>query len=219
MRKGLIQGENMTTYKNREDAGKKLVESLRPLQIASPILMAIPRGGVPVAASLGTALGWRPQILPLRHLALPHSPENPFGCIDAAGEIYLNQALVGQLRVSPSQIRQLARQAHMELIADQQTWGCSNLPHLQGQTVVLVDDGIHSGWTLFSAIRLVRSGGAARIIVACPVSTARAFQFLAPHCDPLLCPVIDPQPLFSIASHYSEFPVVTDEKIHPLLVR
>jgi putative phosphoribosyl transferase len=209
--------ETMITYKNREEAGNKLAEQLLPLQLSTPVLLAIPRGGVPVAASLGALRGWKPQILPLWPLRAPQSPENPFGFIDLENELYLNRALAGQLRVSPSQIRQWAHGAEILLKAEMDRWGAAEPTNLQDQTVLLVDEGIHSGWTLYSAIQQVHRKGARRIIVGAPVSTSRALQFLTPHCHQLICPVIDSQPLFSISSHYQEWPEVTDAQIRTWL--
>jgi putative phosphoribosyl transferase len=206
-------GEDMNLFANREDAGKIIAGLLKSLCLSSPTLLAISRGGVPVAAGIAKALSWRVQLLLLHPLRLPHDPENPFGCIDSRGELYLNQALVGQLRVSPVQIRQLARRQLMDLEHDLLQWRIPAPATLEGQTAILVDEGMHTGWTMFSGVSAARALGVQRLITACPVSHQRAMDFLRAHCQEVICPVVEKQPLYSIDSHFQDFSPVTNDHI------
>lgn len=211
--------KTMNLYVNRADAGKKLAELIRPLSLPAPALLAISQGGIAIAASLADALGWTFRVLLLRPLALPHDPENPFGCIDSRGELYLNQALVGQLRVTPAQIRQFAHKELAALEKDLQRWKIDSPSRLDEQTPILVDEGMHTGWTMYSGVSAAQQLGAKKILAACPVSHQRAVDFLRAHCDDVICPVISNLALFSIDRYYEDFTPVSDEKISELLAK
>ncbi len=209
----------MNHYVNRADAGEKLAELIRPISLTSPVLLAISRGGIAVATSLAAALGWTFQVLLLRPLALPYHSEDPFGCIDSRGELYLNQALVGQLRVTPAQIRHFARQELAALEKDLERWKIDFPSRLDEQTPILVDEGMHTGWTMYSGVSAARQLGAKKILAACPVSHRRAVDFLKAHCDNVICPAISNLALFSIDRFYEDYTPISDNKISELLAK
>jgi putative phosphoribosyl transferase len=206
----------MNLYPNRTSAGKTLADLIRPLSLPSPVLLAISRGGIAVAAILADSLGWTFQVLPLRPLALPQNPEDPFGCVDTRGEWHLNQALVGQLRVMPAQIRPLALRELAGIQRDLERWKIDSPSRLDGMTPILVDDGMHTGWTMFSGLSAARQLGANNILAACPVSHLRAFEFVKAHCSTVICPAIINRALFSIDRYYQDYTPISDVIISEL---
>jgi putative phosphoribosyl transferase len=209
----------MAKFKNREEAGTQLADRLLKFQGESPILLAVPRGGIPVAIPVAETLKVPIEIVPIRRLSVPWSEENVFGYVTHKGDLHLNHALVGQLRVSRPEIYQISNKGRFLLLKEMESWGVGPPSDLAQRTVIIVDDGVHSGWTMESAIETTRSLGAKRIIGALPVSHWRARRFVGNHCDEVVSLLTEDIALFQIANYYDDFPEISDERIRELLVR
>jgi putative phosphoribosyl transferase len=209
----------MAKFKSREEAGKQLAARLLKFQGESPLLLAVPRGGIPVAIPVAETLKIPIEIVPIRRLSVPWSEENVFGYVTHKGDLHLNHALIGQLRVSRPEIYQISNKSRLLLLKEMESWGVGPPSDLAQRTVVIVDDGMHSGWTLESAIETTRNLGAERIIVAIPVSHWRAGRFVGNHCDEVISLLTEESALFQIASYYDDFPELSDEQIRGLLAR
>jgi len=209
----------MATFKSREEAGKQLADRLVKFQGESPILLAVPRGGIVVAVPVAETLKIPLEIVPIRRLSVPWSEENVFGYVTHKGDLHLNHALVGQLRVSRPEIYQISNKSRLLLLKEMESWGAGPPADLAQRTAIIVDDGMHSGWTLESAIETTRSLCAKRIIVAVPVSQRRAERFVGNHCDEVVSLLTEDIALFRIANYYDDFAEINDEQIRGLLAR
>ena len=205
----------MPRFPNREQAGHQLAAQLAN-QNRQVLVMAVPNGGVPVALPVAQALKATMLPVPIRSLHVPWLQEIIFGYVTHQGEMVLNQPLVGQMRLTPPEIQRIARKERMTLQTDLENWGVV-LPSLAGRTILLIDDGMHSGWTIFSAVETVRHLGAARIIAAIPVTHFRAKRFVSRHCDEVVALLTEDIALYQIANYYEDFPKLTSDDVKQLL--
>jgi putative phosphoribosyl transferase len=207
----------MAVFRGRKDAGRQLATRLSHLRGDGLTILAIPRGGVPVAAAVAREMKTGFSILPLRRLAISWRPENDYGYVTPSGEVHLNQALVGQARLTPPEIYRIAQVERARLLQDLENWGAPTQVQLQGETALIIDDGMHSGWAMYSAVAVVKKMGAQQIIAAVPVSHFRAQRFLAHHCDEVVCLVVEDISLFHPGNYFDQFAPVTDDEIKALL--
>jgi putative phosphoribosyl transferase len=207
----------MAVFRDRQDAGQQLVTRLSHLRRDGLIILAIPRGGVPVAAMVAREMTTGFSILPLRRLVISWRPENDYGYVTSSGELYLNQALVGQARLTPPEIYRIAQVERAQLLQDLDNWGAPPQARFEGKTALIIDDGMHSGWAMFSAVAVSKTMGAQKIIAAVPVSHFRALRFLSHHCDEVVCLAVENIPLFRLANYFDQFAPVTDGEIKTML--
>ncbi len=207
----------MPRFPNREQAGRQLAAQLLHFQNQQVLVMAVPNGGVPVALPVAQALKATMLPLPIRSLHVPWLQEIIFGYVTHQGEMYLNQPLVGQMRLTPPEIQRIARQERMTLQTDLESWGVALPSTSQTERSCSIDDGMHSGWTMFSAVETVRHLGAARIIAAMPVTHFRANRFVGRHCDEVVALLTEDIALYQIANYYEDFPKLTSDDIKHLL--
>ena len=207
----------MTAFHDRQAAGRQLAARLSHLKNDKAQLLAIPLGGIPVAAAVAEELQTGFSILPLRRLVIPWRLENDYGYVSSSGELHLNQALVGQLRLTPQEIYRTADTEKARLLQDLDRWGAPHQVKLEGQRALIIGDGMHSGWAMYSAVEMVRKLGAGKIIAAVPVSHFRAQRFLQHHCDEVVCLIVENIPLFRLEDYYEHFSPVTDEEVRSLI--
>jgi len=207
----------MDPFRNREEAGNRLAERLSALSLESPALLAVPRGGVLVAAPIARKLRVPLGVVPIRRLPIQWAKDLEIGYTTDTEELHLNYPLIGQLRISRQQIYQIAKKEQKALQQELDTWGAVPPSSLALQTAVIVDEGLHSGWTIFSAVETVKKRGAKKIIVATPVSHFRAQRFVGRHCDQFISLITEDAPLFHIADYYQQFPDVSDDQIRSAL--
>lgn len=207
----------MALWKDRKEAGQQLAVRLVDLREDSVVLLAIPRGGIPVAASVARSLKLGLHPLPMRRLSIAWRNENAYAYVDDKGNLYINQALAGQVRLTRPEIERIAHKERALLLKDLEAWGALPLPKLQGRTVWIIDDGMHSGWTMYSAVAMTRSLGAAKIVVAVPVTHFRARRFLSYHCDDVVSLQMDNISLYRIEDYYAGFAPVDDAEIKTCL--
>jgi len=207
----------VSSFRNRNEAGKQLADRLSTLSIESVVLLAIPRGGIPVALPVAENLRVPLGIVPIRRLPVPWAGDLEVGYVTNTGELHLNQPLIGQVRLTPQEIYQIAKKEQKILEQELIAWGARIPSNLSSKTVVIVDEGLHSGWTMFSAVEAAKSLGAQRIIAAAPVSHFRAQRFVGRHCDAMISLVTEDISLFQIANYYLEFPEINDEEIRSAL--
>jgi putative phosphoribosyl transferase len=207
----------MSRFPNREQAGRELADRLSKFQNQQPLVMPVPNGGVPAAILVAHALKAALLPVPIRSLHVPWQHETIFGYVTHQGELHLNQPLVGQMRLTLPEIRRIARKEQLTLQLDLETWGVVVPNDLQGKTTLLIDDGMHSGWTMFSAVEAVRHLGAARIVAAVPVTHFRANRFVGRHCDEVIALQIEEIALYQIGNYYDEFPKLSSTDVKGLL--
>jgi len=207
----------MARFPNREQAGRELAAQLLKFQNQKVLVMAVPNGGVPTAIPVAQALKATLLPAPIRSLHVPWQQETIFGYVTHQGVLHLNEPLVGQMRLTPPEIQRIARKQRLELQIDLESLGVVFPDNLQSKTILLVDDGMHSGWTMFSAIETVRHLGSARIVAAVPVTHFRAKRFVGRHCDEVIALQTDDIALYQIGNYYDDFPKLNSAHIKELL--
>lgn len=207
-------------YKNRSEAGQKLTEGLQFLQnTADAIVLALPRGGVPVAYEIAKTLKLPLNIFLVRKLGVPGHRELAMGAIASGGITILNEALISELHISASEIERVKTEEIAELERRNQLYGTSQKqPLLKEQTVVLVDDGLATGASMKAAITALRQTAPNRLIVAVPVGAPDICEELRKQVSMLVCP-LRPAYFSSVGEWYEDFSQTTDEEVQVLLAR
>lgn len=205
-------------YLDRDEAGRSLARHLGHLRERNPLILAVPNGGVAVAAPVARALGASLRLMVVRKVQIPGNTEAGFGAVGVSGGVVLDRALLDRLRLSPEQVQaQIVRAKHS--VAERQSvygpW--AELPEMTGRTVVLVDDGLASGSTMEAAVRLVRARGAAYVVVAAPTGSKRAHERLEPLVEELICPNLRGGPVFAVADAYQNWYDVDTSEVMKLL--
>ena len=210
----------MPYFLHRADAGRQLARRLIEYARRSDVIvLGLPRGGVPVAAEVATALDVDLDVFVVRKLGLPGQEEYAMGAVASGGVRVLDDNVVRLGRVTEEQVQRITLVEQAELERQERTFrGERPFPDLHGKTVILVDDGLATGSTMRAAVAALRLEAPARIIVAVPVGakeTCEAFRELA---DDTICAVA-PEPFHAVGLWYADFSQTTDEEVHQLLAR
>lgn len=200
------------TYHDRQDAGRRLASALaQHMPMDRPLVLALPRGGVPVAAEIARALGAELDILVVRKLGHPLQPELAVGAIATGGIRVLNEDIAET--VAADSIADVIAREEREVERRSRVYRSERgIPVLQDRNVILVDDGVATGATMLAAVRAVRAAHAHRIVVAVPVGDPGVCVNLGREADRVLCP-LQPPALDSVGRWYDEFPQLTDEQV------
>jgi putative phosphoribosyl transferase len=207
-------------FRDRHDAGRRLADDLREYaNRPDVIVLALPRGGVPVGYEVAMALGAPLDVFVVRKLGLPWQEELAMGAIASGGVRVLDRDLMRIARVSEEDLRRVTAQERVELERrERQYRGDRPFPNIGNKTVILVDDGLATGSTMRAAVAALKEEGPARIIVAVPVAapeTCDAFRDVA---DGIVC-AETPEPFRAVGHWYEDFSQTTDDEVHELLDR
>jgi putative phosphoribosyl transferase len=206
-----------TKFQNRSEAGQLLGERLGYLASERPVVLGLPRGGVPVAFEVAQALASPLDVLVVRKLGVPFHPELAFGAIGEDDAQVLNTQLVQRLGLSKDTIAEVARHERAELIRRVEFYrGDRTALALIGRTVVIVDDGLATGATARVAVEVARARGAKRIIVAVPVSPREAVAELRTLADEVISLQV-PTRFEAVGEWYEDFNQTTDDEVTSLL--
>ncbi|MFF4814233.1 phosphoribosyltransferase family protein [Kitasatospora sp. NPDC001309] len=206
-----------TPFTDRAEAGRRLAGRLGHLAGPGTVVVALPRGGVPVAAEVAAALGAPLDICVIRKLGVPYQPELGMGAIGEDGVRVLNEQVIRLAGVGDGQLAQVERRERAELERRALRYrGDRPAADLRGRTVVVVDDGVATGSTARAACRIVRARGAARVVLAVPVAPRDWTERLSEVADELVC-VDTPSPFFAIGEFYADFTQTGDEEVLRLL--
>lgn len=209
-----------TTLQDRVEAGQRLVEPLlKYAQRPDVIVLALPRGGVPVAYQVVKALDVRLDLMLVRKLGVPSNPEFAMGAIASGGIQIRNEDALRAHPISPAAFEAVVARETQELQRREQLYRGARPPlQLKGQVVILIDDGLATGASMMAAIRAVRLQAPARIVVAVPVAPLETVEALSFEVDEVICPLM-PEWMMSIGYWYLSFPQTSDDEVIDLLQR
>ncbi len=205
-------------FENRAEAGKALATRLAPYADRSDVLvLALPRGGVPVAFEVARALRVELDVLVVRKLGVPGHGELAMGAIASNGVIHLNDDIVRSLGIGEHDIERVAAREGRELARREQLYRAGRpAPDVKGRTLIVVDDGVATGATLMAALMLLRGLNPAKLVVGVPTGARAAVAAITAIADEVICLVI-PQPYRSVGATYGRFPQVSDDEVRALL--
>jgi putative phosphoribosyl transferase len=203
---------------DRREAGRLLVSHLRPYADRPDVLvLALPRGGVPVAFEVAQALHAPMDVYLVRKLGVPGHEELAMGAVASGGVRVLNDDIVRSLGIPEAMIEAVAARELQELARRAQLYRDDRPPvDVRGRTVVLVDDGLATGATMMAAVRALRQQNPARIVVAAPIAAADTCEQLRAFADEVVC-AATPEPFRAVGLWYDDFSQTTDEEVKQLL--
>lgn len=207
-------------FRDRREAGRVLGRELRPYAGRKDVIvLALPRGGVPVAYEVAKALGAPLDVFVVRKLGVPGQEELAMGAIASGGAGVLDEGLVEALGISAKAIERAVAAELRELERRERAYrGDRDRPELKGKTVILVDDGLATGATMRAAARAVRQLGPARIVVAVPVAAAQTCNEFRDDVDEIVC-TLTPRPFHAVGQWYEDFSQTSDEEVRELLAQ
>ena len=207
-------------FRDRTDAGQRLATQLMDYANRSDVLvLALPRGGVPVAFEVAKALGAPLDVFLVRKLGVPGHEELAMGAIATGGVRVLNEDVMRYISIPDAAIDAVAAKEQRELARREQLYrGDAPAPDVKGKTVILVDDGLATGSTMRAAAAALRQQQPARIVVAVPVSAPQTCDEYRMGVDEIIC-AITPEPFHAVGLWYKDFSQTTDEEVRNLLAR
>jgi len=207
-------------FRNRTDAGQQLATQLTAYANRPDVLvLALPRGGLPVAFEVAQALNAPLDVFLVRKLGLPGQEELAIGAIASGGVTVLNSEVVDTLRIPDQIIDQIAAKEQRELERREQLYrGDRPPPDVRNKTVILVDDGLATGSTMRAAAAALREQGPDRIVVAVPTAAPETCDEFRDTVDDIVC-AITPDPFYAVGLSYEDFSQTTDDEVCDLLAR
>src|SRR5271169_4585036 len=208
----------MAFFKDRLDAGRKLANELSKYANRSDILiLALPRGGVPVAFEVAKELNAKMDVFVVRKLGVPGNEELAMGAIASDNIIVLNEDVVRSFQISKQVIDAVAARELKELERRERIYrGKRPKPNISGSTVILIDDGLATGATMSAAASAVKTKNPTKIVIAVPTGAPDTCKFFEEKVDEVIC-VATPEPFYSVGAWYEDFSQTTDEEVCELL--
>lgn len=208
----------MKEYEDRYRAGKILARELQGyVNQSDTLVLALPRGGVPVAYEVALALSLPLDVFMVRKLGVPGHEELAMGAISTGGYRVFNQDIIESLGISKSTIEAAIAEQQQELQRRERVYrGSHPVPEIKGKTIILVDDGIATGATIRVALKALQHQNPTKLIVAVPVASPNTCDELAEMADEVICP-LQPEDLRAVGVWYRDFSQTTDKEVIDLL--
>jgi predicted phosphoribosyltransferase len=204
-------------FRDRREAGKKLGAALGKFAQTDAVVLALPRGGVPVGFEVAQALHAPLDVFVVRKLGVPGQEELAMGAIASGGVRVLNRTIIEGLAISPEQIDAVAAREERELERREHAYRGARGPlEVQGRTAILVDDGVATGSSMRAAVTALRQKGPREIVVAVPVASRYICDELQEESDETLC-LYTPLDFFAVGQWYKEFTQISDDEVRALL--
>jgi len=217
----LVRVEVMVLFKDRFDAGRKLAQKiaeLYPKHTKGFVVLGIPRGGIAVGYPVAKALSCPLEPVTVRKLPIPWNDQVGFGAVTINKEVILNEELLSREYVPEHDRKQIINEVYKEVVRRDKVYRGERLfPELKNKRVIIVDDGLATGYTMLAAIRFAREKEAGLIIAAVPVAHYISYRMVRQHVDDILCLHLDEHLSFAVASFYSEFPDMEDREVIEIL--
>ncbi len=209
----------MHRFHDRKEAGQQLAPQLSRYAADSPVILALPRGGVPVGYEVAKALGARLEVWVVRKIGVPWHPELGVGAVAEGGFVHLNRDILQNIGLTDGELEAAIVGQRREVEARVKRFrGGLAAPTIKDRTVIVVDDGIATGGTVRAAIRSIRAQAPKQLVLAVPVVAFATVKTLAPEVDELVC-LRQPHDLYAIGLWYDDFSQVSDEEVVRLLER
>lgn len=208
-------------FRDRAEAGRLLLDRLKETDLENAVVIALPRGGLPVGAVIAEGMGVPLDVILVRKVGAPMQPELAVAAVTDGEEmqITVNEDIKAELGLSDEEIEELARRQLPEIERRRAAYYEGRKPTpLAGKTVIVVDDGVATGATVNSALRLIRKQKPGRLILALPVAPADAIARLERHADEVIC-LSTPVPFYAVGAHYANFDQVDDAEVIETLRR
>jgi len=206
-------------FSNRTEAGRKLAKALAFYKEQHPVILALPRGGAPVAAEIAAALETPLDLVLVRKIGVPFQPELAMGAVIDGQEplVVRNEQVIRMAEINESEFDAI-RDRELEEIERRRKLYLGNRPHpeLKGQTVIIVDDGIATGATIRVALRAIRMRKPRKLILAVPVAPTQSLDELRTEADEIVC-LEDYEDFGAIGLYYSDFRQISDAEVIKLL--
>lgn len=208
----------MEKYIDRKEAGIVLAKHLKDyVNQLNAIVLALPRGGVPVAYEVAKALSIPLDVFVVRKLGVPGHEELAMGAVASGGTVIFNEQLMSQLNLEQSSIDAVLQSEQKELVRRERLYrGDCPFPELSGKTIILVDDGIATGSTMQAAVKALRKHKPASIIIAVPVAAYATCEEMATLVDKIICP-LRPINFYAVGLWYEQFSQTADSEVIELL--
>jgi predicted phosphoribosyltransferase len=211
--------ERVSVFRDRFQAGELLAEKLQEYAgKGNVIVLAVPAGGVPVGYALAKEIAVPLDVVVVRKIQIPWNTEAGFGAITWDGKIVLNQALVEQLNLTEEEMKKAILRTKRNVQERLRMFrGQKSMPDLKDKVVVLVDDGLASGFTMLASARSVKERAPKKVIIAVPTASLGAIKLLAPEVDEIVCLNIRSGLSFAVADAYVNWYDLTDEEVTNIL--
>jgi predicted phosphoribosyltransferase len=211
---------NAQVFRDRTDAGRALARTLSGFANRPDVLvLALPRGGVPVAFEVAQALHAPLDVFIVRKLGVPGHEEYAMGALASGGVLVLNENVVRMLDIPEAAVESVVRSEQRELDRREQLYRAGMPPlDVRGRTVLLVDDGLATGSTMLAAVKALRRQQPARIAAAVPTAAAETCEALRSEADEVIC-ASTPEPFRAVGLWYEDFSQTSDDEVRELLAR
>jgi putative phosphoribosyl transferase len=208
-------------FRDRREAGRALAEKLTGRRedgrLPDPVVLALPRGGVPVADEIARALGAPLDVIVARKIGAPFQPELGVGAVAGDAPPVYDPVILGQLRLSERDLAPTAEREQAELRRREEVYRRGRGPlDLAGRSAVLVDDGVATGSTARAALRAVRQAGPVHTVLAAPVCSREALEQLSGDADEIVCAYVPPA-FGAVGFWYEDFPQLSDDEVLDIL--
>ncbi len=210
--------DRIHVFSDRKEAGRLLARKLSSYKETDSIVFGIPSGGVPVASEIAKALSLPLDLIIVRKIQIPYNPEAGFGAVGPDGKVIFNEILLNRLNLTDDEIREQVKNT-MDVIQRRDHLFRGDRPYsqLKGKTVILVDDGLASGYTMLSAVRFIKKHSPEKIVVAVPTASKRTIDYILPETDELLCLNVRTGFSFAVADAYTNWYDLTDKEVLDIL--
>jgi predicted phosphoribosyltransferase len=199
-------------FKDRMDAARQLVTHLKKYQGQNPLVLAIPRGAVPMGAWMAQALNGQLDVVLVRKLRAPFQPEVAIGAVDETGLAYLSP-YAATLDLDPQYVKDEIKLQMRTIKARRKQYSLTRAPvEVKGRVVIVVDDGLATGATMMSALKATRQKQPSHLVCAIPVASPDALAKIKPMADETVC-LSAPEDFMAVAQFYRQFPQVDDEQV------
>ncbi len=207
-------------FANREEAGKQLAEAIEALGLDDPVILALPRGGVPVGFEVAKALGAPLDVLLVRKIGAPGHEEYGIGALvdGASPQVVIDEKAARMVGADQAYIDRKVAEQLQEIERRRAAYGTRAPVSLEGRTVVVVDDGIATGGTVRAALQALARTNAEKVVLAVPVAPPDALPEMRRLCDELVC-LDSPEPFYAVGAHYRDFSQTEDSEVIDLLAR